>query len=389
MRCTQITLSGPLQPETDLSALQALSPDLVLVFASVTHLTTPGALAPLRTAVPDAIITGCSTAGEISAEGVSDLGMVITAISFTSTTTRLVSAPLPGLADSFRAGTELAEQLGTEAPAAILLFGRGTDINGTALIEGITGHFGAAVPVSGGLAGDDGAFRHTVVIGPSGVTDSDVVALGLYGGALTVQTGSYGGWQPFGPLRQITRAEGNILYTLDDEPALEIYRRYLGDHAEGLPASGLLFPFEMIRSDTTSEGLIRTILGIDPEAGSLILAGAVTPGHYLRMMHASTDALVLGAERAATQVLSDPAGSGEDPQDGLALLVSCVGRKLVMGDRVDEEIEAVTEALGGHHTVAGFYSYGEINPQRDTAEGTACRLHNQTMTIALLTEAHT
>lgn len=387
MRCTQITLSDPLQPQTDLSALQALSPDLVLVFASVTHLTIPGALDPLRAAVPDAIITGCSTAGEISAEGVSDLGMVITAISFTSTTIRLVSAPLPGLADSFRAGTALAEQLGTDAPAAILLFGRGTDINGTALIEGITGHFGAAVPVSGGLAGDDGAFRHTVVIGPSGVTDSDVVALGLYGDALTVQTGSYGGWQPFGPLRQITRAEGNILYTLDDEPALEIYRRYLGDHAEGLPASGLLFPFEMIRSDTTSEGLIRTILGIDPEAGSLILAGAVTPGHYLRMMHASTDALVLGAERAATQVLSDPAGSAEDPQDGLALLVSCVGRKLVMGDRVDEEIEAVTEALGGHHTVAGFYSYGEINPQRDAADGTACRLHNQTMTIALLTEA--
>ncbi|WP_019647039.1 FIST signal transduction protein [Novispirillum itersonii] len=387
MRCTQITLSGPLQPQTDLSALQALSPDLVLVFASVTHLTIPGALDPLRAAVPDAIITGCSTAGEISAEGVSDLGMVITAISFTSTTARLVSAPLPGLADSFRAGTALAEQLGTDAPAAILLFGRGTDINGTALIEGITGHFGAAVPVSGGLAGDDGAFRHTVVIGPSGVTDSDVVALGLYGDALTVQTGSYGGWQPFGPLRQITRAEGNILYTLDDEPALEIYRRYLGDHAEGLPASGLLFPFEMIRSDTTSEGLIRTILGIDPEAGSLILAGAVTPGHYLRMMHASTDALVLGAERAATQVLSDPAGSAEAPQDGLALLVSCVGRKLVMGDRVDEEIEVVTEALGGHHTVAGFYSYGEINPQRDTADGTACRLHNQTMTIALLTEA--
>ena len=387
MRCTQITLSGPLQPQTDLSALQALSPDLVLVFASVTHLTIPGALDPLRAAVPDAIITGCSTAGEISAEGVSDLGMVITAISFASTTIRLVSAPLPGLADSFRAGTALAEQLGPEAPAAILLFGRGTDINGTALIEGITGHFGAAVPVSGGLAGDDGAFRHTVVIGPSGVTDSDVVALGLYGDALTVQTGSYGGWQPFGPLRQITRAEGNILYTLDDEPALEIYRRYLGDHAEGLPASGLLFPFEMIRSDTTSEGLIRTILGIDPEAGSLILAGAVTPGHYLRMMHASTDALVLGAERAATQVLSDPAGSAEDPQDGLALLVSCVGRKLVMGDRVDEEIEAVTEALGGHHTVVGFYSYGEINPQRDAADGTACRLHNQTMTIALLTEA--
>ncbi|GAB3123710.1 FIST signal transduction protein [Novispirillum itersonii] len=386
MRSTQMTLKGPLTPATDLSALQALDPDLILVFASIRCLSGPEGLDLLRAAAPRAVITGCSTAGEIGGEGVTDFGMVITAIRFDSTAVRLVEAPLTGLAGSFAAGEALAAQLEGQTPAAVLLFGRGTEINGTALIEGLVSRLGAEVPVSGGLAGDDGAFRHTLVIGPSGLSDTHVVAVALYGDRLAVRTGSYGGWQPFGPLRQITKAEGNILYTLDDEPALEIYRRYLGDHAEGLPASGLLFPFEMIRSDATSEGLIRTILGIDPEAGSLILAGAVTPGHYLRMMHASTDALVLGAEQAASQVLSDPVG-GADPEGGLALLISCVGRKLVMGDRVDEEIEAVAEVLGNTHTVTGFYSYGEINPQRGAADGTACRLHNQTMTIALLTEA--
>lgn len=386
MRSTQMTLNGPLTADTDLSELQALDPDLILVFASVSCLSGPDALAPLRAAIPRAVIAGCSTAGEIGNGGVSDFGMVITGIRFTATTVRLVEAPLTGLTGSFAAGEALATQLAGEPPSAVLLFGRGTDINGTALIEGLVSKIGRSIPVSGGLAGDDGAFRHTLVIGDSGVSDTHVVAVALYGAGLRVRTGSYGGWQPFGPLRQITKADGNILYTLDDEPALEIYRRYLGDHAEGLPASGLLFPFEMIRSDTTSEGLIRTILGIDPEAGSLILAGAVTPGHYLRMMHASTDALVLGAEEAASQVLSDTDRDDGGSEDGLALLVSCVGRKLVMGDRIDEEIEAVTEVLGTRHAVTGFYSYGEINPQRGAAEGTACRLHNQTMTIALLTE---
>jgi len=171
-----------------------------------------------------------------------------------------------------------------------------------------------------------------------------------------------------------------VLFELDGKPALDIYKRYLGDYASGLPASGLLFPFALLSNEQQESGLIRTLLGVDEAAGSLTLAGDIPQGGYVRLMHASTEALVDGAEAAARATLDMVQGPGP----GLALLVSCIGRKLVMGDRVDEEVEAVGTLLGKDAVLAGFYSNGEISPYLDTTE---CRLHNQTMTITYLSES--
>jgi hypothetical protein len=191
--------------------------------------------------------------------------------------------------------------------------------------------------------------------------------------------GSFGGWQPFGPVREVTRSVDNVLYELDGEPALEIYRRYLGDHAQGLPASGLLFPFAMLGDDPRRVGLVRTILGIDEATRSLVMAGDMAQGGKVRLMHASTNALIDGARAAADAAAVMMSGA----QPGLALLVSCVGRKLVMGGRVDEEVEAVAQVLGQGAALAGFYSNGEISPFVGEQD---CRLHNQTMTITCLSE---
>jgi hypothetical protein len=188
-----------------------------------------------------------------------------------------------------------------------------------------------------------------------------------------------GGWQAFGPIRSITRSEGNVLYSLDHEPALSIYKRYLGDYAAQLPASGLLFPWSVLSTQADQPGVTRTILGINEDDGSLILAGDVPQGGHMQLMRASVDALVDAAEDAA-----QAAGEGQaSDQARLALLVSCVGRKLVMGGRVDEEVEAVADVLGQHTTLTGFYSNGEISPHIHTMD---CKLHNQTMTITVLGE---
>jgi hypothetical protein len=171
-----------------------------------------------------------------------------------------------------------------------------------------------------------------------------------------------------------------VLYELDGEPALEIYKRYLGDHAKDLPASGLLFPFAMLGEDHSAVGLIRTILGVDEATGSLTLAGEINLDGYLKLMHASTDKLVNGAESAAEAAAAMIQAKGQS----LSILVSCVGRKLVMGNRVDEEVEAVGEVFGSNSVLTGFYSYGEISP---FTPGASCKLHNQTMTITCIGEA--
>lgn len=365
-----------------LSVLNALQPQLVLVFASPIWFARHDFLPALRGAFPGAVLAGCSTAGEIGGRGVHNQSCVVTALRFAEASPMLATDIVANIDDSAAAGARLAQQLAPAVPGSVLIFAPGIDVNGSALVTGLAAGLPAGVRVMGGLAGDDGAFKQTWTLASNSISSRAVVAVGLPA-SIHVGHGCFGGWKPFGPARKVTRCAGNILQELDGEPALAVYKRYLGDHAKELPASGLLFPFEMLGADHSALGLIRTILGINEADGSLILAGDIHPDGFLRLMHASTDALVDGAETAANATREVLA---MEPGKGLAILVSCVGRKLVMGGRVDEEVEAVGDVLGPAVTLTGFYSYGEISPFKTGSNGMECKLHNQTMTITCLTE---
>lgn len=365
--------------EDDLARLMPEGATIVLVFAAPRHFESPRMAEVLRRSFPGARCLGASTAGEIASDGVSEDSAVVTAVRFDHTSCAVAQTDLAGLEDSRAAGERLAAALPREGLKTVLLFSQGVAVNGSDVIAGINSVLGTDVLLTGGLAGDYGAFTRTYTLLDGAVSDRCMLALGLYGDRLRVSHGSFGGWQAFGPVRQATRAQGNVLFELDGAPALEVYKRYLGEYAEGLPASGLLFPFALLSADRQDSGLIRTLLGVDHATGSLTLAGDVPEGAYLRLMHASTEALVDGAEAAAQAASEMLSGS-----PGLALLVSCVGRKLVMGDRVDEEIEAVGAVFGQGCVLAGFYSNGEVSPLFGSTD---CRLHNQTMTITGLTEA--
>ena len=378
MQVTQTTLHGVPADAASLAALVALKPNLVLAFGAVEPLR--AAASALAQAFPNAQRVGCSTAGEISKVGVQDASLVLTALHFDATQVVQFSTVLNGMEDSLAAGKRLAQGLPTADLRAVLIFGQGVRINGSAVLAGMTEVLGTTIPITGGLAGDGGAFVQTWVLDNQGVSDDRLCCIGLYGSRLQFAHGSFGGWSPFGPARKVTRCDNNVLFELDGESALAVYKRYLGEHAKDLPASGLLFPFAMLGEDHSEMGLIRTILGVDEAAGSLTLAGNIDPNGYLKLMHASTDALVDGAEAAAEAAKAMLAHDGQ----GLALLVSCVGRKLVMGGRVDEEVEAVGEVFGQGATLAGFYSYGEISPFAPAVE---CKLHNQTMTVTYISEA--
>jgi len=377
MLVRQLTLTDPGQLATALKSLSDPAPQWILVFAAPAWFRLSGFFPALRAAFPAGRLSGCSTAGEIGMSGVGSGGCVVTAIHWTGPPPAQATAEIVSMTDSLAAGMRLGRTL--PPSAGVLVFAPGVSVNGSALVEGLAAGLPVGTRIMGGLAGDDGRFVETYTMSDSGISSRAAVALALPPG-FRIGHGSFGGWKPFGPARKVTRSSGNILYELDGEPALTVYKRYLGDHARDLPASGLLFPFEMLGADHTAMGLIRTILGVDENDGSLILAGDIDPRGYLRLMQAGTDALVSGAETAAAATRATLAAA---PAGGLAILVSCVGRKLVMGERVDEEVEAVADVLGRDVTLAGFYSYGEISP---FFPGHECRLHNQTMTITCVTE---
>ena len=313
METRQIHAGTAVLTRSSLAALASVSPHWVLVFGSVQHYIRPELFALLREAFPEATLVGCSTAGEIGANGVTDGDMVITAVRFRRNMIRQSTTPFAGLEDSRAAGKRLAAGLSVplhgEPLRHVLLFGPGVNVNGTALVDGLSRAVDASVVITGGLAGDGGAFRKTWLLTDAGISDVQIVAIGFYGDDLTIGHGSFGGWQLFGPARKVTRAQGSVLYALDGEPALDVYSRYLGEYAAGLPASGLLFPLAIVGADHAEVGLIRTILGVDFQERALFLAGEVAEGGFVQMMHASTDALVDGAGIAAEAARTSAPGA--------------------------------------------------------------------------------
>jgi hypothetical protein len=351
--------------------------NLVMVFAGVEALSDGSVFANTRKEFPNAHILLNSTAGEIIDTLVNDETISLTAIQFEKTKIKTAVINIMDVKHSFNAGKELALALDPDGLVNVFVISDGQKVNGSNLIKGIQEHLPEGTIITGGLAGDGSEFSRTLVGLDEAPIEGRIVAIGFYGQNLSVTYGSVGGWDAFGPERLITKSLDNILYELDGKPALDIYKLYLGEYAKDLPSSGLLFPL-CIRNNGENTSLVRTILSVNENDKSLTFAGNMPEGTYARLMNANFDRLIEGSSSAAHQSINDKV---KEPD--LAILISCVGRKLVLEQRVEEEIEVIRAIYGNKTAITGFYSYGEISPSIGFLK---CELHNQTMTITTLTE---
>jgi hypothetical protein len=279
----------------------------------------------------------------------------------------------------------------------VFVLSDGLNVNGSALVAGLCGVIGADIPLTGGLAGDGAEFRETIVGADCAPRPHTIAAIGFYGSAIRIGHGSAGGWDQFGPRRQVTKSVGNILFELDGQPALDLYERYLGpDESRRLPGSALLFPIQVYDAQRPNSAVVRTVLAIDRAARSMTFAGDVPQGWTAQLMRGNLDRLTAGAADAARQARTGLAANdrgahdrmgralaGQDGDQRFSILVSCIGRRLLMGQRTLDEVEAVGAELGPETFRLGFYSYGEISPHATSGH---CELHNQTMTITTLAE---
>jgi hypothetical protein len=351
---------------------------LVFAFGTTAILEDLKTFKEIKALYSEAHILGCSTAGEICGTRVYDNSLVVTAIQFDSTHVKGTSIELGNMRNSFEAGEQLARSLDMNNLTHVFVLSDGLNVNGSELVKGLAKHLSEEVTITGGLAADGARFGKTLVCWDD-VPKKDTIALvGFYGSNLRIGYGSMGGWDPFGPERFITKSKENVLYELDGKSALETYKLYLGEHAKGLPATGLLFPLS-IRTRNGQTGIVRTILSVDDENQSMTFAGDIPEGSYARFMKANFERLIDGAHGAAKT--SYDALNSRSPD--LAILISCVGRKLVLKQRTEEEVETAGEIFGNHTAMTGFYSYGEISP---FMPGAQCSLHNQTMTITTFVE---
>ncbi|MCF8365066.1 MAG: FIST C-terminal domain-containing protein [Bacteroidales bacterium] len=354
-------------------------PDLVLFFGSRKLLSENSIVALIKSSFPKAILMGCSTSGEISGINVSDHSITLTAIQFDNTKIIYHEESIADFENGEEAGKALATKLASKDLRHVFVLSEGLHVNGTELVTGMRNNLPEGVNVTGGLAGDGADFNQTLIVSNSGTVKSNIItAIGFYGENIVIGYGSFGGWDSFGVERSVTRSKGNVVYEIDNTPALELYKSFLGEQAKDLPASGLLFPLNM-RIATDSDPVVRTILAVDEEKQSLTFAGDIPEGSYVKLMKANSDRLIGGAEKAAEVSIGPLLQNKAD----LAILISCVGRKLVLKQLIEEEVEVVQDILGTQAAITGFYSYGEIAP---FTKGTRCELHNQTMTITTFAE---
>jgi len=350
---------------------------LVLTFGASSCIVKPDVYEHLEALYPNADIVFASTSGEIINDSVYDDSAVATAIAFEKTNVRCVKTNIKHHDNSFETGNYLMEQLLKDDLNSVFVISDGTSINGSELVDGFN-YCKKSIPVSGGLAGDAARFEKTFTGINEVPSQGNVIAIGFYGKDIVIGHGSLGGWDEFGHERAITKSDKNVLYEIDHKNALDLYKEYLGDYVNELPGSALLFPLS-IRHNHSDKNLVRTILSINEEEKSMVFAGNLPEGSKVRLMKANFDKLIEASSTAAT----DSFKGIKNQQPDLAILISCVGRKLILQERTDEEVEAAKEILGDHTAITGFYSYGEISPFNSNVQ---CELHNQTMTITTFTE---
>ncbi len=379
MKLSQVRINQSKIKSKDIEAFRELKPDFALLFADIDVMKDTAFLTQIQDLIGNTPIAGCSTAGEITSKGSFSKTAVLQGIKWdkADSKVKIVSTAKRDFAHDYSHANQLAKELIAEDLRAVLVFAPSVNADPPGIVRGIKEAVGANVMVAGGLAGDGGNFKSSLVFANGEVISEGLVLVGIYGKSVQVGHGAAGGWKSFGGIREVTKSGQNMVFEIDNRPALEVYKEALGEHASQLPANGLMFPFALLSDKNEELGLIRAVFTVDEEKKSILLAGDIATGTKIKFMRATNNNLVDGAKDAALKAKKGSLTSS------LVLCISCVARKFVMGEAIDDEIVAVQETFGADTGLVGFYAHGEIGP---FFTSTDCQLHNQTMTVAVISE---
>jgi hypothetical protein len=349
---------------------------LAIAFASES-LDLKAVIAGIRDAAPGIPLIGCSTAGEISAGGPGDESVVVAALGG------------PGFEASTAAATGASERLrdaGAEAASCIrslegdhphrilILLTDGLAGDQQEIVRGAYAVVGAAVPLVGGCAGDDMKMQSTHQLHGEDVLEDSVVAAALASDA-PLGIGVRHGWQRVGEPMLVTESAENRVFSIDGQPALDLYLERLGapDDAreDGAAFTRFAATHPLGLASRRGEEHVRFISGADFDNRSLISIAEVPRGGLAWFMQGDDDSVLVATDAACTDALA-PLG-GRSPLGLLAF--DCIARRDVLGERIGDEVERIA-AHGGGSPIAGFYTYGEIARTQGVAG-----FHNQTLVV--------
>jgi hypothetical protein len=354
------------------------APDLVMMFANSRH-DAQGVLDGVWSVLSEPTrLIGCSSYAEIGAEDAAIGSVTLMGIEFGKVEWQLFSLDAIG-ESSTDAGRRFAMQMQDFGPRLVVML---PDLvaNSIQLVRAMREVLGPDCPIIGGVASEQLEFVRTWEFLDRKVIGGGIVALALRG-PLRVVTVARAGFQPVGAMRTCTRVEdGKLILELDGRRALDIYKELLGPDVAARPNIGIEFPLAVIQRSPSGDYMgsderaqvIRVVRQLDEERGALLCAGDIEEGVKVRMTRGNKEDLIAAAKLAIEQ------GVAAMPDAQLAFLFNCAGRKLVLGARYREEINAAFGPLGDIPRI-GFYTYGELAP----VDGTNM-YHDETFTLALV-----
>jgi len=332
----------------------------------------------IRDSYPDIELIGCTTLAPMSS-----------ALDFAEGSTTLTLFASDVVEFSAGLGRNVTDDVGAAAAAAVEAAGvePGTKVafcittpsvegvDPTSVTNALGEVLGPDVPVFGGGAVPDYPMSSPWVGGMQfydGEVYTDALPVLLLTGPLKVSMGVAHGWNGVGQEAIVTKAEGDRVYEIDNEPVAEFYRRYLGV-AEPAQANPLA-----VFDEQADRHYLRAPVYYDDEDGAAVFLGSVPEGASVHISMASTDEILAGTDSSFNEALE---GYPEESQPEGALIASCVVRNLLLGSRTSDELERIREGLGSETPVSGFYAFGEISP---LGEGSTPRFHNETCVTVLL-----
>lgn len=359
-------------------------PQIVWVFGAISY-DQRALIRGVKSVLPETIIIGCTTDGEISNQGLTVdsvvlLGLISDQLEFTTAIVRDLGK------NSFEAGKKLAEQFNGEPTEYIQIFSDGLTGNGSEIIKGIQSVLGINVKIAGGTAGDGSLFQKTYQYFNDEILTDALIGVAFVG-EFKFGTGVQSGWTTIGMAKQVTKAEKNVLYELDGKPALEVYEKFLGQNASLLPAVGVEYPLGLLGPsgdvDEDDYYLCRATMGVDRVKGTVTFAGDIPEGAFVKMTMGSESDILQAVQKAASQALERLKNGNASVKPAAVFFYSCMARKIVLGSRTNEEISAIKKIVGDDVPIIGFYSYGEYAPAGKEMNS---HLHNETATLTLISE---
>jgi len=365
------------EQELYLSIHQGFRPDFALVFCSVSQ-----NLNQIRKLFHNngIDVIGATTAGEISDTTVDEKSIVAMLMKFKDPAYRVIYRDRSDKKASLKeVGTDITKEAldFTSNPSVVVLSG-GLRANGEELVRAFLASDIPGDQIYGALAGDDLQMQDTYVFSNEGITNSGVTAVVFNNDIIKLSGVATSGWESIGTEKVVTKAKGNVVYGIDNAPALDVFLKYFDKPKDRLMENDMVvnelsqYPLHVMRGN--NYGVLRAPLLADQERGAMVFSGTVEEGAHIKF------SIPPGFETIESTTQEFSKLKEHVPEADAILVFSCKARHQAMGPLVEEEIEGMKNIWDV--PLIGFFSYGEIG----STENHTCDFHNETISLVVLKE---